>query len=72
MLVLSRKENESIVIDGQITVTVLEIHGRKVRLGFQAGKEVAIVRAELLSLATTPPKPSAASPRADESLSLVS
>jgi carbon storage regulator len=40
MLVLSRKLNESIVIDGDITVTVVEVRGDKVRLGVQAPKEV--------------------------------
>ena len=33
MLVLSRKKNESIVINNDITVTVVEIRGDKVRLG---------------------------------------
>ena len=36
MLVLSRKRNESIVIDGSIVITVIEIRGDKVRLGIEA------------------------------------
>ena len=36
MLVLSRKKNESIVINNDITVTVVEIRGDKVRLGIVA------------------------------------
>jgi global regulator protein family protein len=40
MLVLSRKKNESIVINNDITVTVVEIRGDKVRLGIVAPKEV--------------------------------
>ena len=47
MLVLSRKKNESIVIGDNIVVTVVEIQGDKVRLGFQAPKEVAIHRREV-------------------------
>jgi len=37
MLVLSRKKNESIVINNDITIIVVEIRGDKVRLGAQRG-----------------------------------
>ena len=47
MLVLSRKKNESIVIDNNITVTVVEIRGDKVRLGIVAPKEVPVHRQEV-------------------------
>lgn len=47
MLVLSRKKNESIVINNDITVTVVEIRDDKVRLGFVAPKEVPIHRQEV-------------------------
>lgn len=47
MLVLSRKKNESIVIDDNIIVTVVEIRGDKVRLGIQAPKEVPVHRSEV-------------------------
>lgn len=47
MLVLSRKKNESIVIDENIVITVVEIRGDKVRLGIQAPKEVPIHRSEV-------------------------
>lgn len=47
MLVLSRKKNESIVIDDNIVVTVVEIRGDKVRLGIQAPKEVPVHRSEV-------------------------
>ncbi|MFV0446772.1 MAG: carbon storage regulator CsrA [Planctomycetaceae bacterium] len=47
MLVLSRKRNESIVIDGNIVVTVVDIRGDKVRLGIEAPKEVPIHRSEV-------------------------
>lgn len=46
MLVLSRKKNESIVINN-ITVTVVEIRGDKVRLGIIAPKEVPVHRQEV-------------------------
>ena len=47
MLVLSRKKNESIVVDDNIVITVVEIRGDKVRLGIEAPREVAIHRSEV-------------------------
>ena len=49
MLVLSRKRNESIVIDGSIVITVVEIRGDKVRLGIEAPREVPIHRQEIFA-----------------------
>ncbi|MCX7699255.1 MAG: carbon storage regulator CsrA [Gemmataceae bacterium] len=49
MLVLSRKKNESIVIDNRIVITVVEIRGDKVRLGITAPKEVPVYRQEILA-----------------------
>ena len=40
MLVLSRHENESIVIDGRIKITVVRISDDRIRLGIEAPKEV--------------------------------
>jgi carbon storage regulator len=47
MLVLSRKKNESIVIDNNIVVTIVEIRGDKVRLGIVAPKDVPVHRQEV-------------------------
>ncbi|MGE3820499.1 MAG: carbon storage regulator CsrA [Isosphaeraceae bacterium] len=47
MLVLSRKKNESIIINDNITVTVIEIRGDKVRLGIEAPKDVTVHRQEV-------------------------
>ena len=47
MLVLSRKKNESIVIDNDITIVVVDIRGDKVRLGIEAPKEVPVHRREV-------------------------
>ena len=47
MLVLSRKKNESIVINDDITIVVVEIRGDKVRLGIEAPKEVSVHRREV-------------------------
>lgn len=47
MLVLSRKKNESIVVNDSIVITVVEIRGDKVRLGIEAPREVPIHRSEV-------------------------
>ena len=47
MLVLSRKQNEKVLIDGGITVEVLQIQGNKVRLGITAPSDVKVMRGEL-------------------------
>jgi len=48
MLVLSRKKNESIVIDENIVVTIVEIRGDKVRLGIEAPRDIPVHRREVL------------------------
>jgi carbon storage regulator len=47
MLVLSRKLNERIVIDGGIVVTVVKIDHNQVRLGIEAPEHVAVFREEI-------------------------
>jgi len=47
MLVLTRKKNESIVIDENIEICVIEISGDQVRLGIKAPKSVSIHRKEV-------------------------
>ena len=47
MLILSRKLNESIVIDGRITVKVLRVEGEVVKLGIAASPDVPVHRQEL-------------------------
>lgn len=47
MLVLTRKKKESIVIDGRITITVIQMQGNTIRLGIEAPREVSIRRKEL-------------------------
>lgn len=48
MLVLSRKIGESIRIDNNIVVTVLDIDRWQIRIGIEAPREVPIMREELL------------------------
>lgn len=47
MLVLSRQRDESIVIGGNIIVTIVDIRGDKVRLGIDAPPEVPVHRREV-------------------------
>lgn len=47
MLVLSRKTNESIIIDGKITINVLRVDGEVVKLGVTAPKEIHVLRKEV-------------------------
>jgi carbon storage regulator len=47
MLVLSRKSNESIVIDGKIKVMIVAIQGQCVKLGIDAPASVPVNRSEV-------------------------
>ena len=48
MLVLSRKLNEKIVIDGGIVITVVKVDRNQVRLGIEAPDHVGVFREEIL------------------------
>ena len=50
MLILSRKLNESIVIDGRIVIKVLRIDKDAVKLGIQAPTELSVHRQEIFDL----------------------
>jgi len=47
MLVLSRKPKESIVINGDITVSVLRVDNDNVRIGIEAPKTIPVMRKEI-------------------------
>jgi carbon storage regulator len=47
MLILSRKINESIVIDGRIIVKVVRVEGEQVKLGIEAPNTVPVHRQEV-------------------------
>lgn len=63
MLVLSRKNQESVVVGGSggfdrvLKVTVLEIHGGKVKLGFDVDPSVPVHRSEVLERMKTNGRP---------------
>ena len=52
MLVLTRRKNQSIVIGGDIIVTVLDVKGDQIRLGITAPRDVQVYRLELLAALT--------------------
>ncbi|MEM9131566.1 MAG: carbon storage regulator CsrA [Actinomycetota bacterium] len=47
MLVLSRREGQSIVIGGEVVVTVVSIRGDQIRIGVEAPKSITIHRHEV-------------------------
>ena len=57
MLVLSRKLNEKIVIDGGIVVTVVKLEGGQVRLGIEAPSHIKVYREEILKKNAGEPAP---------------
>ena len=48
MLILTRRINETLVIDGKIEVTVLDTRGNQVRIGIAAPRDVIVHRKEIL------------------------
>jgi carbon storage regulator len=47
VLVLSRRQGESIVIGNHVTITVLEVRGDQIRLGIEAPRSVSVHREEI-------------------------
>lgn len=47
MLVLSRKEDQSIIVGDNVKIHVLKVSGNRVRIGIEAPNSVRILRAEL-------------------------
>lgn len=47
MLALSRKKNESIIINNNIEVTILEVKGDQVKIGISAPKSIPVYRKEV-------------------------
>ena len=49
MLILTRKIDQSIIIQGNITIMVLGVERDRVKLGIQAPADVAVLREELVA-----------------------
>jgi len=53
MLVLHRKKGESLVINDNIKITIVDVSGEKVKIAIEAPKEIPILRTELIIAAET-------------------
>ena len=49
MLILSRKENESIIINGEIEIKIVSIKPDQIKIGIVAPKEVKVYRQEIFA-----------------------
>lgn len=49
MLILTRKAEQGIVIDGKVIVRLLAIDGERVKIGIEAPRSVSVLREELLA-----------------------
>jgi carbon storage regulator len=58
MLVLSRREGESIFIGKDIEVKVLSVQGNRIRIGIAAPRNVVVIREELKTCDSTSTTPS--------------
>ena len=47
MLILSRRTDESIVIGDEVTITILSVKGKQVRIGINAPPDVSVHREEI-------------------------
>jgi carbon storage regulator len=47
MLILTRKQSESIIIDENISVTILQVRGKQIKIGIKAPSHVQIHREEI-------------------------
>lgn len=57
MLVLSRKQGESILVGDDVRLTVVRIEGSIVRLGIEAPREITVLREEIAVTDMLPPRP---------------
>lgn len=51
MLILHRKKGESLVINENIKITIIDISGEKVKIAVEAPREIPILRTELITAA---------------------
>lgn len=51
MLVLHRKKGESLIINENIKITIVEVSGEKVKISVEAPREIPVLRSELVNAA---------------------
>lgn len=66
MLVLTRRKSQSILIGGDIVITVLDVKGDQIRLGITAPRDVQVLRGELVAEVTEADQPAVRGEGADE------
>lgn len=49
MLVLTRKQGESVIIGDNIKVTILQVQGSNIRVGIEAPSEISVHREEIFN-----------------------
>ncbi len=59
MLIVTRRPRQTLTIGSDITVTVLEIRGRQVRIGVNAPRDTAVLREEVVEKARARLRPDA-------------
>ncbi|MCK5737185.1 MAG: carbon storage regulator CsrA [Spirochaetaceae bacterium] len=70
MLILSRRKDESVIIDGRIEVAIVDIKGDQVKLGIKAPRDVKVFRNEVFLAIQAENKAAAAAPAELPSLEL--
>lgn len=68
MLVLSRKQEQTLLVGSDITITVLSIEGDRVKLGINAPRHVSVLREEIFSQIQAANAASASSGRSMETI----
>jgi carbon storage regulator len=59
VLILTRRRTQAVTIGSDITVTILEIRGRHVRIGVNAPRDIPVLREEIVEKARTRRMPDA-------------
>jgi carbon storage regulator len=49
VLILTRREGESLILGGDTVIRILGVRGNNVRVGIEAPEDVSIVRSELIA-----------------------
>ncbi|MCV2518508.1 MAG: carbon storage regulator CsrA [Candidatus Lightella neohaematopini] len=57
MLILTRRVGETLIINDNITITILSIKGNQIRIGINAPKEISVHRKEVYQRLKTKNKP---------------
>ncbi len=66
MLILSRRTDESIVIGDEVTITILSVKGKQVRIGITAPSDVSVHREEIYERIQSGDAGEAEKPEADD------